>query len=111
MKNAEFETRLTEFQTSGFVDLVAKTATIVDEAEREQIPKLLNALGSTDLGLIQRTMSFLKVANDIVSLADSRVTQQEAIRSQSDPSLAAAEIVALLEGVGGTQGESAEARS
>lgn len=111
MKNAEFETRLTEFQTSGFVDLVAKTATIVDEAEREQIPKLLNALGSTDLGLIQRTMSFLKIANDIVSLADPRVTQQEAIRSQSDPSLAAAEIVALLEGVGGAQAEVAEARS
>jgi hypothetical protein len=109
IKHGEFETRLTEFQTSRFVELVAKTATIIDEADREQIPKLLNALGSIDLGLIQRTMSFLNIANEIVSLAEPRVAQQEAIRGQSDPSVAAAEIVALLEGVSGVQATAAEA--
>ena len=109
IKHAEFETRLTEFQTSRFVDLVAKTATIVDEADREQMPKLLNALGSIDLGLIQRTMSFLKIANEIVTLAEPRVAQQEAIRGQSDPSVAAGEIVALLEGVSGVQAVASEA--
>lgn len=108
IKHGEFETRLTEFQTSRFVDLVAKTATIVDEADREQIPKLLNALGSIDLGQIQRTMSFLNIANEIVSLAEPRVAQQEAIRGQSDPSVAAAEIIALLEGVSGVQATAAE---
>ena len=109
IKHAEFETRLTEFQTSRFVDLVAKTATIVDEADREQIPKLLNALGSIDLGLIQRTISFLKISNEIVSQAEPRVRQQEAVRGQSDPSVAAGEIVALLEGVSGVRAPVAEA--
>ena len=102
IKLSEFEIRLTEFQTSRFVDLVEKTATIVDEADREHIPKLLNALGSLDLGLIQRTMSFLTLANQIVSLAEPRVTQQEAIRGQSDPDSVAAEITRLLEVASGT---------
>ncbi|RUW54562.1 ATP-binding protein [Mesorhizobium sp. M1A.F.Ca.ET.072.01.1.1] len=103
IKQNEFEARLTEFQTSRFVDLVDKTATIVDEADREQIPKLLNALGSLDLGLIQRTMSFLTIANEIVTQAAPRVAQQLTIRGQSDPSNAAAEIASLLEGVSGSQ--------
>ena len=101
IKLSEFEIRLTEFQTSRFVELVEKTATIVDEADREQIPKLLNALGSLDLGLIQRTMFFLTIANDIVSQAEPRVTQQEAVREQSDPGVTAGEIIALLDGVSG----------
>jgi hypothetical protein len=109
IKLSEFETRLTEFQTSRFVDLVDKTATIVDEADREQMPKLLNALGSLDLGLIQRTMSFLTMANEIVSLAEPRVSQQEAVRGQSDPAVAAAEIASLLEVVSGNQKSPVEA--
>lgn len=109
VKLSEFEIRLTEFQASRFVELVDKTATIVDEADREQIPKLLNALGSLDLGLIQRTMSFLTIANEIVSQAEPRVTQQEAVRGQSDPEAVAAEIVGLLEGVSGTSKAAAEA--
>lgn len=109
IKLSEFEIRLTEFQTSRFVDLMEKTAMIVDEADREQIPKLLNALGSLDLGLIQRTMSFLTLANQIVSQAEPRVTQQEALRGQSDPNSVAAEITSLLEGVSGTRHVAAEA--
>ncbi|TCM76760.1 protein DpdH [Rhizobium sp. BK068] len=109
IKQSEFENRLTEFQTSRFVDLVEKTATIVDEADREQIPKLLNALGSLDLGLIQRTMSFLTIANEIVSQAEPRVAQQEAVRGQSDPNSVAAEIIILLEGASRTPQLEAEA--
>jgi hypothetical protein len=111
IKHNEFEAHLTEFQTSRFVDLVNKTATIVDEADREQTPKLLNALGSLDLGLIQRTMSFLTLANEIVSLAEPRVAQQEAIRGQSDPSAAAAEIATLLEGASVAQRSAVEAEA
>jgi hypothetical protein len=103
IKLIEFEERLTEFQASRFKELVGKTAMIVDGADREQIPKLLNALGSIDLGLIQRTMSFLKTADELVSQSVSRVTQQEAIRGQSEPRVAAAEIEGLLEGLSGTQ--------
>jgi len=102
VKLSEFEIRLSEFQTSRFVELVEKTATIVDEADREQVPKLLNALGSLDLGLIQRTMSFLTIANDIVSQAEPRVTQQQAVRGQSNPNAVAAEITGLLEGLSDT---------
>lgn len=109
IKPNEFESRLTEFQMSRFVELVDKAAMIVDEADREQIPKLLNALGSIDLGLIQRTMSFLTIVNEIISLAAPRVAQQEAIRGQSDPSVAATEVVTLLEGVSGTEAASVEA--
>ncbi|WP_275593062.1 protein DpdH [Rhizobium sp. C104] len=109
IKNSELDSRITEFQTSRFVDLVEKTAVIVDEADREQTPKLLNALGSLDLGLIQRTMSFLTLANQIVSKAEPRVTQQEAVRGQSDPHSVAAEITALLKGVSGTSYGATEA--
>ncbi len=103
IKHNEFEVRLTEFQKSSFVELVDKMAMIVDEADREQIPKLLNALGSLDFGLIQHTMSFLTIADEIVAQAEPRVSQQEAIRGQSDPSAAAAEIARLLEGVSRNQ--------
>lgn len=103
IKLSEFEVLLTEFQASRFVDLVDKTATIVGEADRDQMPKLLNALGSLDLGLIQRTMSFLTTVNDLVSQAEPRVKQQEEVRGQSNPSAAAAEIERLLQGVSGNQ--------
>lgn len=109
IKLSEFEIRLTEFQTSRFVELLDKTAVIVDEADREKIPKLLNALGSLDLGLIQRTMSFLTIANDLVSQSEPRVTQQEAVRGQSDPRAVAAEITSLLEAVSRTPHVAAEA--
>jgi len=108
IKLSEFEIRLTEFQTSRFVELVEKTATIVDEADREQVPKLLNALGSLDLGLIQRTMSFLTIASDIVTQAEPRVTQQQAVRGQSNPNAVAAEITGLLEGVSGRRHSATE---
>jgi hypothetical protein len=108
IKPGEFEGRLTEFQNSRFVDLVGKATMIVDEADRENIPKILNALGSMDLGLIQRTMSFLNIANEIVTRAEQRVAQQETIRGQSDPSVAAAEIVALLESISSMQKPAAE---
>lgn len=109
IKHSEFDGLLTEFKNSSFKDLLGKTATIVDEADRSNMPKLLNALGSIDLGLIHRTMSFLKIANEIVSQAEQRVGQQETIRGQSDPGVAAAEIVALLEGICGVQSQATEA--
>ncbi|MGC8731527.1 MAG: hypothetical protein ACP5RC_04645, partial [Halothiobacillaceae bacterium] len=96
LRVAEFELRLTEFQTNPIVDLVEKTTTIVDEADREQVPKLLNALGSIDLGLIQRTMSFLTAANDLLNLAEPRVAQEETSRKQADPDAISAEIIALF---------------
>jgi hypothetical protein len=99
MKVPEFEQQLTEFQSSPIVDLVAKTATIVNEANPEQMPKLLNALGSADLGLIQRTMCFLTAANQLINFAEPRVAQEEAIRAQANPDAISVEILALFDAV------------
>jgi hypothetical protein len=98
----DFERRLTEFQASPIVDLVTKVATIVDEADREQIPRLLNALGSLDLGLIGRTMEFLSSTNTLIGAADKSVAREEADRSQADPETLCGEIIALLEVVAGS---------
>lgn len=106
---AQFDALLTEFQTSPFIDLVRKTATILEEADREQVPRLLNALGTIDLGLIQRTTSFLAKTSQIVSVAEPRVAQQESIRGQSNPNVAAAEIITLLEEVSGSRSAGTEA--
>lgn len=109
IKLNDFEKRLTEFQTSRFVDLVDKTTLIVTEAELTQMPKLLNALGALDLGLIHRTMSFLTLVNEIISQAELRVIQQEAVRGQADPGTITAEITGLLEGISGILPVAAEA--
>jgi hypothetical protein len=97
----EFERRLTEFQTSPIVDLVTKTEIIVDEADRTQIPKLLNALGSIDLGLIDRTMTFLSAANSIIASAEQSVAREEAVRNQINPKAVAKELLDLLRMVAG----------
>ena len=89
---------MNEFQASPFAELVASAA-IVDEADRSQLPKLLNALGSINLGLIQRTLAFLKSAETLVSLGAPRVARQEESRKQSDPKIVATEILALLDRV------------
>jgi hypothetical protein len=100
---AGFVRSLTEFQASPFAELVASAA-IVDEADRSQLPKLLNALGSINLGLIQRTLAFLKSAEMLVSLGAPRVARQEETRKQSDPKIVAAEILALLDRVASPAG-------
>ena len=92
----DFERRLTEFQASPIVDLVTKVATIVDDPDREQIPKLLNALGSLEVGLIDRTMVFLSSTNALVAAADKSVAREEADRSQANPEALCREISDLL---------------
>jgi hypothetical protein len=54
-------------------------------------------------------MMFLTIANEIVSQAEPRVRQQEAVRGQSDPSAVAAEITGLLQALGGKRHSAAEA--
>ncbi|NEI59445.1 hypothetical protein GR200_30925 [Rhizobium leguminosarum] len=94
-----FERDLNEFQGSRFAELVS-AASIVDEATRDELPKVLNALGALDLGLIQRTLSFLQTVETLVTLADPRVTRQEEARRQSDPSLVVTEINRVFDRIG-----------
>jgi len=91
----EFERRVTEFRASPIVEIVSKTTTII-EADREQIAKLLNALGSLDLGLIGRTMCFLGDTAALVTAAEHSVAREEVDRSQADPAAIAREIIAML---------------
>lgn len=96
----EFERRLTEFQNSAIVDLVSKTTTVV-ESDREQIPKVLNALGSLDLGLIDRTMNFLTNTSGLIAAAEINVAREETNRSHADPVSVATEITNMLKLVAG----------
>lgn len=95
---ATFVRSLNEFQASPFAELVASAA-VVDEADRSQLPRVLNALGSINLALIQRTLAFLKSAETLVSLGAPRVAKQEETRKQSDPKIVANGIISLLERV------------
>jgi uncharacterized protein YbjQ (UPF0145 family) len=91
----EYERRLTEFQQSAIIELVTKAAVVLD-ADREQLPKVLNALGSIDLGLIDRTMSFLTYTIALISAAEASVAREEANRREANPGAIAAELIDLL---------------
>ncbi|PPQ35820.1 hypothetical protein CH337_15250 [Rhodoblastus acidophilus] len=91
----EFERRLTEFQASAIKDLVGKVVTVID-GESDQMPKALNALGTLDLGLIDRTITFLGHANSLIRAADDSVSREEANRTQADPAMLVSEITGML---------------
>jgi hypothetical protein len=93
---AKFERDLTEFQGSRYAELVG-AASIVDEATREELPKVLNAIGAIDLALIQRTLAFLQTVDTLVAQAVPRVARQEETRKLSDPRVVVAEINALFD--------------
>jgi hypothetical protein len=92
----DYAPRVTEFQSSPVVDLVKTAEVIVREADREQVPRLLNALGRVDLGLIQRTMAFLADTKLLLGAAEANVAREEANRSQVDPADLVDEIAQLL---------------
>jgi hypothetical protein len=96
----EYERRLTEFQQSAIIELMTKAAAVLD-ADREQLPKVLNALGSIDLGLIDRTMSFLAYTTALISAAEASVAREEADRREANPGSIAAELIDLLRLVAG----------
>lgn len=106
----EFERDLVEFRQSAYVDLVTKVTTII-EAQTDQTPRLLNALGSIDLSLIARTTSFLRNASQLVAASEIRVSREESDRGQSDPADLARELTAMLHLVAGTTAQHSKADS
>jgi len=108
MSVKEYERRLTEFQQSAIVDLVTK-ATMVLDADRDQLPKVLNALGSIDLGLIDRTMGFLTHTTALIGAAEASVAREEADRREADPGAVAAELIDLLSLIAGRPAAEMEA--
>ncbi len=92
----DYAPRVTEFSTSPVVDLVKSAEVIVAEADRAQTPRLLNALGGLDLGLVQRTLTFLTDTKTLLTAAETNVARAEADSSQVDPEVAATQIVQLL---------------
>jgi hypothetical protein len=101
LSNREFEEQLAEFQASPIVELVTKTETIVEEADREQVPKLLNALGSLPFAVIGRAEHFLKSTAALAAAAEASVSREETLRDQVDPSKLADDIVSLLRQISG----------
>lgn len=91
-----FERDLAEFQGSRYAELVG-AASILDGSTREDLPKVLNSLGALDLGLINRTLSFLQTVEKLVSQATPRVVRQEESRRQSDPAIVVAEITEVFD--------------
>jgi hypothetical protein len=95
----EFERSLIDFRQSAFVDLVTKAETVIEAANEPA--KLLNALGSIDLGIIARTMGFLQQATMLVTAAESTVAREENNRSQSDPTVLIDELKSMLAAIAG----------
>jgi hypothetical protein len=91
----DFERRITDFRTIPIVDLVNK-ATLVDEASVEQLPKVLNALGSLNLSSVERTVTFLNMVDAIVTSAEQAVDRVYSNFEQANPAKIAVEIDTLL---------------
>ena len=99
----DFTRRVADFKSAPIVELVEKS-TIVDEAAPDQLPKVLNALGSLDLSNIDRTKAFLETAEAIVGAAQVNVDRAYAARDQANPDRIADEIDALLSSIVSAQG-------
>jgi hypothetical protein len=91
----EFERRLTDFRGTPIKDLVNK-ATLIEEASVEQLPKVLNALGSLDLLAVDRAVSFLTLVDGIVTAAEQTVERVYSTHEQANPSKISGEIEDLL---------------
>jgi hypothetical protein len=102
----DFERALIEFRQSAFVDLVTKADTAIEA--KDEPAKLLNALGSIDLGLIARTMSFLEQATMLVTAAEATVAREESDRGQSDPAVLSGELAQMLTVLAGQPAASKE---
>lgn len=96
----EFERRLVDFRATPIVDLVKK-ASMVDEANVEQLPKVLNALGALDLSSVERTVSFLSMVDQIITGAEQTVDRVYSNHEQANPGKIAGEIDALLTALSG----------
>lgn len=94
----EFERRLVDFRATPIVDLVKK-ASLVDEANVEQLPKVLNALGTLDLSSVERTVSFLNMVDLVVTGAEQTTDRVYSNHEQANPAKIATEIDTLLAGV------------
>ena len=62
-----------------------------------------------DLGMVDRTMSFLRIAEDLISKAEAKVEQQLIMRGGSNPQQNVADLIALLEEVSRTSASKKEA--
>lgn len=92
----DYAPRVAEFQASPVVDLVKSAEVIVTEADKAQMPRLLNALGRLDLGLIARTLAFLTDTKTLMAAAETNVARAEADSNQVDPAVVVGEITDLL---------------
>jgi hypothetical protein len=91
----DFERRLIDFRATPIMDLVNKAA-LLDDASSDQLPKVLNALGTLNLSSVERGLSFLKLVDTIISEAEQNVDRVYSNYQQANPTKLADEIDALL---------------
>jgi hypothetical protein len=93
---ADLQARLSEFQSSAIVGLVERATIVVSEVDARETAKFLNALGALDLGLIQRTTSFLKSIKALFDGVEPIVAKIEAARALADPEVVVRDLATML---------------
>lgn len=97
----DLPSRVNAFQASPVVTLVKASAEAVAETGRDQLPKILNALGSLDHGQINQTAKFFADLDELLTKAEPTVEREERNRSQASPAVVAGEIERLIQTVKG----------
>jgi len=96
LKIADVEQQIQAFQASGVMELMGRLERVLDHAEREKLPTLLNELGRFDFALTAQLVTFLKSANELVRMAANAKAQAASLATQAKPEAIADEISDLL---------------
>lgn len=96
----EYLARLTEFSTSPVMGMLDKIEKLLS-ADRSDLPRILNALGSLDLGMIGRTLEFLGQTNTLLHVTEVATNREEANRKMADPDKYVREITQFMTEISG----------
>jgi hypothetical protein len=96
----EYLARLTEFSTSPVMGMLDKIEKLLS-ADRSDLPRILNALGALDLGMIGRTLEFLSQTNTLLNVTEVATNREEANRKMADPDKYVREITQFMTEISG----------
>ncbi|NBZ89651.1 protein DpdH [Stagnihabitans tardus] len=103
----EYQRRLAEFAQSPVKNLMDSVERVLN-AEKDQIPKALNAMGTLDLGLIARFKGFVDYTGSFLKAIEIAASREEANRQLIDPKIPAQEISRHLSELAGAGIEEVE---
>jgi len=96
LKVADVEQQIQDFQASGVMELMGRLERVLDHAEREKLPTLLNEMGRFDFALTDKLVTFLRSAKELVRMAVNANAQATSLATQAKPDAIAAEISDML---------------